>query len=354
MLTPIASQYWAEPESFKQFAAYFEQFLEAVPLGLVWLDQKGFVKRHNDLARTYLSQTALKGRSWRDITHESVQTSTDLEVIMKNGRRLDVSTQAVPSLENPRMRQQLILLKDITENRKLQQRLGQADHYRELGLISATLSHQLRTPLSTALLYLEQLKHHRFDMANKDSVTDKITQQLHYMNRQISDLLFFVKGDLPVESTKTIGDIVKQVLETSRAQLKHMKLSINCDPAIAVLPVECHSDSMIGALANLVVNACEASDPGGLIQINVQKIQSYGQESGFFYFRILDHGPGFSEQALALFGQTTFSTKSRGSGIGLRFAQVVAEKHGGFLRYIAQAKGSCVSLSIPVRHRISI
>lgn len=344
-----ALQYWAEETSFLQFKGYFQSFLEALPLGLIWLDQTGAIKKHNQLAKVFLCQRDdLIGCQWREAIAQCLASQANLgyEVLLQNGRRLDITTQAVPSFEKPDVLEQLILLKDVTETRRLQQRLEQEDRFRELGVISATLSHQLKTPLSTALLYANQLHDYDLDEQRRQRASDQVIQQLNYMSRQVNDLLFFVKGDLPVEGSRTIADLVKCVLQTHKADLSTFDFSFICAPDLAIESVQVHFDALVGALSNLLKNACDASEPGGEIQLRVLQCQDDDQR-GFVYFDVSDQGSGFHPKARMTFGSKPFTTKSRGSGLGLRFVKTVAQKHGGTLRYIYQQQGSCVRISIP-------
>ena len=345
-----AAHYWNESASFNQFQAYFTQFLESLPLGLIWLDQKGQIKKQNQLSKVFLGfEGVMVGQLWRDVINACVvpQSKPGFEVLVKNGRRLDVSTQAVPSLENPQQLEQIILLSDVTETRRLQQQVDQEDRLRELGALSATLSHQLRTPLSTCLLYADQLRHYELPAQRRKTVCDTMANQLNYMNRQVNDLLFFVKGDLPVEESQTVGDILNAVLQMSKSAIKNMHPVIQCDTDIAIQHIQCHYDALIGALSNIVTNACEASKPGAVVRIAVRRMQCQQSGRGFFYFDIFDEGCGFSDKAQDNFGKKAFSTKKSGSGIGLRFASTVANKHGGRLLLSPQKQGSCVSISVP-------
>ena len=347
-----AEQYWTEDKSFLQFQHYFTQFLESLPLGLVWLDQKGCVKKQNKLSQTLLGfEGSIEGKSWRDVIASCLapKSRNGFEVLLKNGRRVDVSTQAAPSFEDPSKLEQVILLNDVTETRRLQQHVEHEDRFRELGLISATLSHQIKTPLATSLLYADQLKNYDLTPDRRHKACDQVIDQLNYMTRQVNDLLFYVKGDLPVEGCQTIGDIVKNVLQMNRAGFASFNLSVEVDPQLSLETLECHADALIGALSNILTNACEASTPGALIRIAIQKvICEGGLGHGFYYFDVHDEGTGFNDTAHRILGTKAYSSKASGNGIGLRFVRTVAEKHGGRLRYIKCTSGACVGLSIPV------
>lgn len=350
-----AEQYWTEDRSFSQFQLYFNQFLESLPLGLVWLDQKGCIKKQNQLSRILLGYAGeATGLPWREVISSCLapQSHNGYEVLLKNGRRLDVTTQAAPSLEEPSKLEQVILLSDVTETRRLQQHVEQEDRFRELGVISATLSHQLKTPLSTSLLYADQLRNYTLSPEKHQNACDQVISQLKYMTRQVNDLLFFVKGDLPVERSQTLADVLKSVLQMNRASLCEFEFSVEIDPVLALENIECHFDAVVGALSNLLTNACEAANSKTEIRLLVRKvICEGGLGNGFYYFDVSDQGPGFDETARTLLGAKAYSSKKTGNGIGLRFVRTVADKHGGHLRYINQKVGACIGLTIPVSRR---
>jgi len=335
-----------------QFEGYFHQFLDCLPLGLIWLDQKGCVKKQNSLSKRLLGVSSNTiGQPWRQVIAHCLapESKNSYEVILKNGRRLDVTTQAAPSFENPGLLEQIILLNDVTDTRRLQQQVDQEDRLRELGLISATLSHQLKTPLATALLYAEQIGQYQLTPERRTKACTEMVNQLQFMNRQINDLLFFVKGDLPVEQCHNLDELVQDLQQASKIGLGDRKLWIESSLNIECTSISCHYDAVIGALSNLVNNASEASDPGTTIVLRINRLHCAADTaSGFFTFDVVDAGPGFSSQARALFGKKAFSTKKSGNGIGLRFARTVAEKHGGRLRYSPQKSGACVGISLPI------
>ncbi len=343
-------QYWIEAPAFSQFQQYFNQFLESLPLGLIWLDQKGVIKKINQLSKMLLGcESNPLGQLWREVIQQCVvpENRPGYEVVLKNGRRLDVSTQAVPSLENPVQLEQIIILSDVTETRRLQQQVDQQDRLKELGMISATLSHQLKTPLATCLLYTDQLRHYDLPKAKRQAISTTIAGQLQYMNRQVNDLLFFVKGDLPVDRTQTIADVIDGILQLNKSELHDYKIEVKVSDIDVAESVTCHFDALIGALSNLISNACEASVPGSPVRLAIRRMQCQQSGRGFFYFDVIDQGEGFDAKARYCFGKKAYSTKQTGSGIGLRFAATVAEKHGGKLLLCPQINGSCVSISIP-------
>src|SRR5690606_13169564 len=123
--------------------------LDILPGGVVVLDGRGRVIEANPLALELLGEPLL-GVFWREVIQRSFAPRADdgHEISLQDGRRLSLATRSLAGEPG-----QLILLTDLTETRRLQDELARHARLSALGRMVASLAHQIRTPLSTALLY---------------------------------------------------------------------------------------------------------------------------------------------------------------------------------------------------------
>ena len=128
--------------------------MDLLPGGVVVLDRWGTISQINPAGEEVLA-TGLTGRKWVDIISEffAPQSDDGHEISMKSGKRVSLSTRSLEQETG-----QIILLTDQTETRHLQAQLSRGHRLSALGRMVSALAHQIRTPLSAAILYASRLK----------------------------------------------------------------------------------------------------------------------------------------------------------------------------------------------------
>ena len=157
----VADNYCSDDFSQHSYAALkrqskrLERLLQVMPAGVIVIDGTGVVRQANTLAKTLLGEP-LENELWRNIIARSFKPRADdgHEVSLHDGRRVKLSI--TPLIEEPG---QLIVITDLTETRQLQARISHMQRLSSLGKMVASLAHQIRTPLSAALLYASNLSH---------------------------------------------------------------------------------------------------------------------------------------------------------------------------------------------------
>lgn len=173
--------------------------LEALPAGIIILNARGYVKECNPAAVALLGEPLI-GERWSAVIDRSFAPQEDdgHEVSLKDGRKLSVQTC---SLENGPG--QLVLLYDVTETRVLQSKVARNERLSLMGKMVASLAHQIRTPLSAAMLYASQLNNPNLspEMVQKCS---KNSRRGNHLEQQVKDMLMFARGDCPLAERLTI------------------------------------------------------------------------------------------------------------------------------------------------------
>jgi two-component system sensor histidine kinase FlrB len=114
------------------------------------------------------------------------------EVSLKDGRRLSIATRSLDAEPG-----QLVLLNDLTETRHLQDQLARHERLSSLGRMVASLAHQIRTPLSAALLYASHLTEQALPVETQQRFAGRLKERLHELEHQVRDMLVFARGELP-------------------------------------------------------------------------------------------------------------------------------------------------------------
>ncbi len=317
-----------EQQAHDQIAVRLETLLDVLPAAVIVLDTRGRVCQHNPAALALL-ECELLGESWSGIIRKIFVPRSDdgHEISLANGRRVRVATASLPDHSG-----QLVLLTDLTETRSLQQQLARDQRLRALGEMVSALAHQIRTPLSAAMLYASQLSQQALT-GNKAMSPEKqqtflarLLDRLHNMESQIRDMLLFVRGEVPCNDQIN----QRQLLSALRSTLTPILQQYSADSDSAqcryhgfsdAILLRCHRDALTGAIANLVHNALEAGASLVDITATLQGAQ--------LLLCITDNGSGMDHETLAKAQDVFFTRKAGGTGLGLAIVNTVVQAHGG-------------------------
>lgn len=318
-----------------------EGLLSALPVGVVVLDVRGRVQECNPAAIDLLGEP-LEGERWLEIIQRVFAPRLDdgHEVSLKDGRRVSIATRSLVGEPG-----QLIVLTDMTETRALQERLSRHQRLSALGKVAASLAHQIRTPLSAAMLYGEHLQNSELAPAQQKRFAGKLMSRLNHLEQQVRDMLIFARGDMPVSDLVTTDVLVQGLEAAMESPLEASQSRYQLDNRAPGLLLQCNKEGLIGAILNLVNNAIEVVGSGAEISIELSVV-------GANQLRICvaDQGPGIAEDILAEVKEAFFTTKSHGTGLGLSVVQGVARAHHGeFFIESMPGQGTRMTLQLPLK-----
>ncbi len=329
----------------ERIASRLENLLQLLPGGVVVLNSHGQVSDCNPAAVELLGEP-LKSQFWRDIIRERFAPRMDdgHEISLKSGRRVSLATRSLNDEPG-----QIILLTDQTETRRLQQHLSRHQRLSAMGKMVSSLAHQIRTPLSAAMLYAGQLDNPQLTGEQSEKFRSKLMSRLHNMERQVKDMLIFARGDTVLDELISVQTLLEELDIAAEVVLRS---SFSCEWRNDAGPVaiRCNRESLIGALLNLIENALQACQAlsaqqagvqqGGALQIGAERVTG-PQGEDFLRVYVRDSGPGISAALLEQITEPFFTTRPQGTGLGLAVAQVVAKAHQGqFFIESRQADGS--------------
>lgn len=311
-----------ELEEKEQLSDRLRSLLDLLPAGVVVLDRSGRVVDANPAAREMLGGV-VAGERWGKVIRRAFAPRRDdgHEISLANGRRVSVDTR---SLE--RDSGQVVIITDQTETRELQDRLSRHQRLTAMGRMMAALAHQIRTPLAAAMLYASNLRDAELPPEQVRRFSGRVLERLGHMERQVRDMLIFVRGEAaPGEQTR-VSRLAEDIREAMDAPLTAARarcdMRVECDLARELL---LNRDAVVGAVLNLVDNALQACGNGAEL---VLRVLEDGDRVGI---RVEDRGPGMAEEVLARLGQDFFTTRARGTGLGIAVVRSVARAHGGEL-----------------------
>ena len=304
---------------------------------MIVIDGQGLVREANPVARELLG-VPLEGSLWRDVIARSFAPRRDdgHEISLRDGRRVSIATRSLDGEPG-----QLVLLTDLTETRRLQDQLARHERLSALGRMVASLAHQIRTPLSTALLYASHLEEGGLPPEHQKRFAGRLKDRLNELEHQVRDMLVFARGDLPLEHRLKPADLMSALRAAAETHLERVTVRWQCDaPSGALL---CNRDTLVGALLNLIENALQAAGSEPRL-----KVHAYVRAASL-RICISDNGSGIDAVTLRRLGEPFFTTKATGTGLGLAVVKSVARAHSGSFELRSRlGRGTCATVVLPL------
>ncbi|RRW59057.1 sensor histidine kinase [Pseudomonas moraviensis] len=336
-LAVVSAQRMQELAEKERLANRLQNLLDLLPGGVIVIDGHGLVREANPAAIDLLG-SPLEGELWRHVIARCFAPREDdgHEISLKNGRRLSISTRSLDAEPG-----QLVLLNDLTETRHLQDQLARHERLSSLGRMVASLAHQIRTPLSAALLYASHLTEQQLPVETQQRFAGRLKERLHELEHQVRDMLVFARGELPLPDRITPNALMQSLQAAALTHVQDLPIRWQCDSHAGELL--CNRDTLVGALLNLIENAIQAS--AGEARL---KVHCYTR-GNTLRLCVSDSGSGIEPTVLARLGEPFFTTKVTGTGLGLTVVKAVARAHQGELTLRSRVgRGTCAQVSLPL------
>jgi two-component system sensor histidine kinase FlrB len=317
----------------EKLANRLQQIIAALPGAVILLNAKSLVIDCNEHAIDFLGEPLI-GQHWHTIMTRSLLPVADSphERQLKDGRIVSLTRNY---LSNDA--EQIILLSDVSELRQLQDKLAQQKQLSAMGEMVASLAHQVRTPLATAILYASQMAQPKLIDSKRQQFSEKILERLQYLERQVNDMLIFAKqGRLAMQ-----GFSLQQMFARVDERMETFNGVFLLDNRVEEDCLQGNQDALQGALNNLLNNAIEAgADMISLVAVQMQHA---------IEITIQDNGPGMEAEQQAQLFEPFYTTKTHGTGLGLAVVESVVKAHKGSVRCHSELGQGCVFvLNLPI------
>jgi two-component system sensor histidine kinase FlrB len=303
----------------ERYAHRFAQLLDALPAAVVVLDDDERIQQFNPAA-SHLFDTIAVGDSWAEIFRRTISSNRQQdELTLFSGTLVNFTEQ--PLAPEPG---RILLFLDITETRQLQTRAERQRRLGEMGQLAAQLAHQIRTPLTSALLYTSHLSRTDLSGAQREKFSRCSRRMLLQMEQQINDMLAFSRGGQYEPQPVDLSLLLREMLQTLDPITRELGIHLRESgaPAGPVMVTGNHS-ALLGAMMNIALNAKEHCAEGGTITIGLNASDDAWEVV------ICDDGPGVANDIKEKIFDPFFTTRNQGTGLGLAVSQAVALGHQG-------------------------
>ncbi len=332
--------YAGELAFLRQQNKQLQQVIDVMPTGMIMLDGNGIVVKMNNTAQRLLDEPIL-GQPWFGVIKRSFKPRADdwHEVSLNDGRRVKLEITALGDQPG-----QLIMITDLTETRLLQDKLGQLQRLSSLGRMVSKLAHQIRTPLSAAMLYGANLKNKKLNDDARDNFQDKLMLRLHDLEQQVNDMLLFAKsGNKAVVEPVNVNQLIEQSKQAIEPQVAQANATVNLYPSEKSCEILGNVSALSGAIQNLIHNSLSVIKTGAVIDIS-----AYCQ-GDYAYISVRDNGPGISAELSDKIFEPFYTSRSQGTGLGLAVVKSVTTAHQGEVSLLSKpGEGAHFCIKIPL------
>lgn len=302
---------------------------------------------------------------------ERIQAGSVLQRDMVR-KRSDGSTVEVSMTESPvfsfdgQAVSIAVITRDLTEFRKTEEVVLRADKLALAGELAAGVAHEIRNPLTAIQGYLQLMRSH-FEPKYLDILLPEV--------RRISDItdefLLLSKPQIEIREFTDIRLLVEDVLTLMGSQAHLYSISIETNMATNLPLIVCVKNQIKQVFMNLMKNSIEAMPQGGTIRIDIRtktdagvsaktvnaetanaanaEVANADDVANGLNIIVSDDGPGIPQERLKNLGEPFYTTKARGTGLGLMVTYRIVQRHGGFVRASSElGRGTRFEIFLPL------
>ncbi|MDR2841766.1 MAG: ATP-binding protein [Spirochaetaceae bacterium] len=287
-------------------------------------------------------------------TLESSDRAEEREfVIEKNGACKLLSISVLPLVSKKSINGSLILLEDITEKRAKEIKLYRAENLANLTNAAAGVAHEIKNPLASISIHIQLIQKIINNLIDEPVIKDNyikfdkhITtaiQEVERLNKTVMDFLFAVR---PMELNlikSDINNLITEIVEFIEPELKEHNIICKLDLEDNIPFVLMDRQFIKQALLNLIKNSMEAITGKGEILLRTEE---KGTE---IKISVIDNGIGIPEENKSKVFEPYWTTKVKGTGLGLLLVyKIIKEHHGDITLQSKKGGGTCFEISMPV------
>jgi signal transduction histidine kinase len=271
-----------------------------------------------------------------------IAAETDLDTIAGT-RRVSVSVQAIQ--ENGERMGALVTLRDLDSIESINTQLQVSERLAALGRITAGVAHEVKNPLNSMRLWLENLKESlppEPDSGSQQAV-QVLDKEIDRLDAVVKRFLDFTRPmEIRLEATQ-IADVLKDVVEIAKPQLQKAKIHVAQLLPIDVPEVYVDRALLKQAVLNLVLNAVEAMPSGGQLRLMLSRRGEMAE------ITVGDTGKGIPLENRQKIFQLFFTTRPGGSGIGLASTFRIVQLHNGSIDFTSEVgRGTTFRIELPL------
>jgi signal transduction histidine kinase len=359
-----------------QEKGFLETVFNAIQEGIIVTDSSGRITYLNDAACELfgldgegsigkLLDERVRGLDWNALTHSGGPVTRDLEIFYPSNRfinfyivplviesRLDRNENAAPADRG--YSEQVgyaIIMRDITESRRTAEKTIESERLNALTLLAAGVAHELGNPLNSLNIHLQLMERQTRKLKGKER--DELQHSIEICRGEINRLdsivtqfLRAIRPSRPQLQPENINAIVEEAVRFFSAEIEARDIVVETELRSDLPLLQLDRGQMKQAFYNVIKNSFEAMKRRGILRIRTDMDESHVRVS------FIDTGGGMSAETLSHVFEAYYTTKERGTGLGLLIVRRIVREHGGELAIEStEGKGLTLTIRLPFKEQ---
>jgi len=347
---------------------YLNDLLGSITDGVVATDLDGRITAFNRAAERITGFTAdeVIGRSYRSVFSDDIDRAVAQpevravpgeyaadETMTRNGTRIPVG-QSISLVRDGsgQITGAVKVFHDLSEITMLREQVRMKDRLTALGEMAATVAHEIRNPLG-GIEGFASLLARDFDPADpRRRLVERIVEGTKSLDRVVTDLLEFTRPiDLQFRDIDC-KDIVESALSYAEPQIVERQITIERQYPDSAVRASVDGEKMVRVVLNLILNAVQSIESAGTVTVGLHYVQECdglpGRRPARSRISVEDTGCGIEPEVLDKVCDPFFTTREKGTGLGLALARRIVEAHHGTLEFDSRVgRGTAVYIDLP-------
>jgi len=359
-----------------QEKGFLETVFNAIQEGIIVTDSSGRITYLNDAACELfgldgedsigkLLEERVRGLDWNALTHSGGPVTRDLEIFYPSNRfinfyivplmiesRFDRNENA--AVDDRGYSEQVgyaIIMRDITESRRTAEKTIESERLNALTLLAAGVAHELGNPLNSLNIHLQLMERQARKLKGKERnelqhSIEICRGEINRLDSIVTQFLRAIRPSRPQLQPENINTIVEEAVRFFSAEIEARDIVVETELRSDLRLLQLDRGQMKQAFYNVIKNSFEAMKRRGILRIRTDMDESHVRVS------FIDTGGGMSAETLSHVFEAYYTTKERGTGLGLLIVRRIVREHGGELAIEStEGKGLTLSIRLPFKEQ---
>ena len=341
-------------KKFKVIESYSTQIIENVSDGIIVLDKHKNAKSINSSAEKLLNvnerdiiggelQNLFTGSGCEFLLDDET-TIAEVECII-DGRKKILLISKSTFIDENHEDNMILVMRDLTEQKRLEEQIIRGERLTAMGELASSVAHEIRNPLNSIGTITQQLGKDYLPVENQDeykSLTQIVYKEVRRINDTIESFLKFAKPKPIQPETFLLSDLLAQTENQYKEVFKQKNFNLIFSNMFNGA-VFWDRTQIAQVFINLIENALDSLSEDGTLIINSAEIAN-----GLIEIKFSDNGKGISPDNLKKIFNLYFTTKTKGSGIGLSVVQQIISEHNGVISVESTlGQGTAFTIQLP-------
>jgi len=325
--------------------------VSAIGGGIVLIDKHGQIQWANQMIKD-MAGMDITGKSCEDVcpdcsisetySQHNIETMILSNLFGQKDKYFQVTTAPVKG-EDGEIHGYIRLIQDVTEMKKMEEQIIHSEKLASIGRLAAGIAHEIGNPLTSIFSFVQILREMEQDDFKKESL-----ETIYFHINRISEILKQLSGFSRMPAGELKKCQINEIIETSINLIQYDKKAKNISIVKELLPslpeVVCDGNMLSQVFVNLTLNAIDAMPESGTLSVKSML------EGGNVVIRFEDTGMGIPKEDLTRIFDPFYTTKEKGTGLGLAVSYDIIKKMNGILNVESEIdKGSVFTITIPTK-----